>query len=64
VAVDPTDPNNIAGNWQQDRWSNGGSHGLVASASTNGSFDGETPAVRPLRRSGRPGAGEGVRSRE
>jgi hypothetical protein len=42
VAVDPTDPNNIAGNWQQDRWSNGGSHGLVASASTNGSFDGET----------------------
>jgi hypothetical protein len=44
VAVDPANPNNISGNWQQDRWSDGGSHGLVANASTNGgaSWNGET----------------------
>ena len=44
VAVDPANPNNISGAWQQDRWSDGGSHGLVASASTNGgaSWNGET----------------------
>jgi hypothetical protein len=36
VAVDQTDPRNVAGKWQQDRWSNGGAHGLVASASTDG----------------------------
>ena len=35
VAADPTDPNNVAGAWQQDRWSDGGAHGLVASASTD-----------------------------
>src|SRR5918911_854431 len=29
VAVDPADASNIAGNWQQDRWSDGGSHGYV-----------------------------------
>jgi hypothetical protein len=23
VAVDPANPNNISGNWQQDRWSDG-----------------------------------------
>ena len=36
VAVDPANPSHIAGSWQQDRWSDGGSHGLVASASLNG----------------------------
>jgi BNR repeat-like domain len=36
VAVDPTDSMNVAGSWQQDRWSNGGSHGLDTSASTDG----------------------------
>jgi hypothetical protein len=36
VAVDPANPDHIAGNWQQDRWSDGGSHGLAASASING----------------------------
>jgi hypothetical protein len=36
VAVDPADPDHIAGAWQQDRWSDGGAHGLVASASMNG----------------------------
>src|ERR671934_1367861 len=36
VAVNPTDPNNIVGVFQQDRWSNGGAHGLVASTSHDG----------------------------
>jgi hypothetical protein len=38
VAVNPTDHNNIIGVYQQDRWSNGGAHGLVAAVS----FDGGT----------------------
>ena len=36
VAVNPANPDNIVGVWQQDRWSNGGSHGLM----TGYSFDG------------------------
>src|SRR3954447_5945948 len=36
VTVNPTDPDNVIGVFQQDRWSNGGSRGLVASRSTNG----------------------------
>jgi hypothetical protein len=36
VAVDPADPGHIVGAYQQDRWSNGGSHGLVASTSFDG----------------------------
>jgi hypothetical protein len=36
VAINPTDPDNIIGVFQQDRWSDGGSRGLVASRSTNG----------------------------
>jgi hypothetical protein len=41
IAVSPTNPNDVAGFWQQDRWSDGGSHGLVAAVSHNGgaSFD-------------------------
>jgi hypothetical protein len=44
VAVDQTDPLNVAGSWQQDRWSDGGSHGLAASSSTDGgtTWDGTT----------------------
>ncbi len=44
VAVDPADPLNVAGAWQQDRWSDGGAHGLVASTSTDGgaTWDAET----------------------
>src|SRR2546422_795984 len=38
VAVNPTNAANIVGVWQQDRWSNGGAHGLVAGFS----FDGGT----------------------
>jgi hypothetical protein len=36
VAVNPTDPDNLIGAFQQDRWSNGGARGLVASRSTDG----------------------------
>jgi hypothetical protein len=36
VAVNPAHPNNIVGVFQQDRWSNGGAHGLVTSTSHDG----------------------------
>jgi hypothetical protein len=36
VMVDPSNPNVLIGAWQQDRWSNGGSEGLVTATSTNG----------------------------
>jgi hypothetical protein len=36
VAVDPANPSHVAGSWQQDRWSDGGSHGLAASTSLSG----------------------------
>src|SRR4051794_33009085 len=36
IASDPTDPKNVVAGWQQDRWSNGGSRGLVAGVSGNG----------------------------
>src|ERR1041385_50703 len=36
VAVNPTDPSNIVGVFQQDPWHNGGAHGLVASTSHDG----------------------------
>ena len=36
LAVNPTNPNNIVGVWQQDRWSNGGARGLVAGVSFDG----------------------------
>jgi BNR repeat-like domain len=36
LAVSPTNPDDVAGMWQQDRWSDGGSHGLVAAVSHDG----------------------------
>src|SRR5206468_12907023 len=36
LAVNPTNPSNLIGVWQQDRWSNGGAHGLVAGFSFDG----------------------------
>src|SRR5881409_2426875 len=36
VAVDPNNASHIVGVFQQDRWSNGGAHGLVTSTSSNG----------------------------
>jgi hypothetical protein len=34
--VTPSNPNDVAGFWQQDRWSDGGAHGLVAAVSHDG----------------------------
>ncbi len=36
VAVNPANPSNIIGVYQQDRWSNGGARGLVASVTHDG----------------------------
>ena len=36
VAVNPTNLDNVIGAYQQDRWSDGGAHGLVASRSMDG----------------------------
>jgi len=36
LAVNPVNPNDVAAFWQQDRWSDGGAHGLVAAVSHNG----------------------------
>jgi hypothetical protein len=36
VAVNPTNPANLIGVFQQDRWPDGGARGLVASSSTDG----------------------------
>ena len=44
VAANPATPGNLIGAFQQDRWSNGGAHGLVAaSSSTGGASWSETP---------------------
>lgn len=36
VAVDPGNPANLIGVWQQDRWSNGSARGLMSAASSDG----------------------------
>ena len=36
VMVDPSNPNVLVGAWQQDRWNDGGSRGIVSASSTNG----------------------------
>src|SRR5438093_8497358 len=45
VDVNPTNPNNIVAFWQQDRWSDGGSRGLVAGVSMNGGTSWTSVAV-------------------
>src|SRR5436309_1924670 len=44
VAIDPTDPKHLIGAWQQDRWSNGGSNGVVSAVTFDG---GHTCSARP-----------------
>ena len=45
IAINPANPNNLIGTWQQDRWSNGASQGIAVGVS----FDaGATWASRPL----------------
>ncbi len=36
IAVNPTNPANLIGVWQQDRWSDGGARGLVTGMSSDG----------------------------
>jgi hypothetical protein len=36
IEVNPQDPNDVVGFWQQDRWNDGGAHGLVAGVSHDG----------------------------
>lgn len=36
VAVNPANPSNVIGVWQQDRWDNGGARGLMAASSFDG----------------------------
>jgi hypothetical protein len=36
VAVDPSNPDHLVGAWQQDRWNDGGSRGLVTARSIDG----------------------------
>jgi hypothetical protein len=36
VDVNPTDPTNLIAAWQQDRWSDGGAHGLLTAVSHDG----------------------------
>src|SRR5919106_3647290 len=36
VSVNPEDPNNLVGAWQQDRWNNGGAEGDVTASSFDG----------------------------
>ena len=45
VAINPLDPNNLIGVWQQDRWSDGGSHGIMTGVSNDG---GITWSLQPM----------------
>lgn len=45
VAVNPANPSNLIGVFQQDRWSNGGAHGLATVVSTNGGQSWTEPAA-------------------
>ena len=56
-AVNPTNPSNIIGVWQQDRWSDGGAHGLVAAYSMD---SGKTWKEQPLALSVCGGGGNGA----
>jgi hypothetical protein len=44
IGVNPTDPLNMVATWQQDRWTNGGSRGLVVGVT----HDGGPARLRPL----------------
>jgi hypothetical protein len=53
IAVNPASTNNLIGTWQQDRWSNGGAKGQVASWSFDGGKTwGQTP--QPFTRCAQP----------
>jgi hypothetical protein len=45
VAINPANTANIVGVWQQDRWSNGGDHGLAAGSSFDGGVTWDVSAL-------------------
>jgi hypothetical protein len=47
IDVSPANPAVMAGAWQQDRWSNGGARGLVASVSLDGGATWQAPSPIP-----------------
>jgi len=52
VAIDPTDPKHLIGAWQQDRWSNGGSNGVVSAVTFDGGHTWQRTTPRFTRCSG------------
>ena len=58
LAVNPANPDHLVAVWQQDRWSNEGSDGLVAAASHDGGVTWTAPSPVPLSLCG-GGAGRG-----
>jgi hypothetical protein len=59
IAINPRDPNNIVGVWQQDRWSNGGAPAML----TGASFDGGRTWTRSMAHSRAAPAATGQRCR-
>ena len=53
VDVNLADANNLVGNWQQDRWSNGGASGNLSAYSLNGGTSWAIPPMTPPRTLGR-----------
>ena len=58
VAINPLDSNNLIGAWQQDRWSDGGSHGIVTGVSQDGGVTWNLQPM-PFSRCGGGSAGNG-----
>ena len=61
----PPTPNNVVAFWQQDRWSDGGSHGTLAGYSLDGGahVGAQRAALLALRRRRRPRQGRGLPAR-
>lgn len=47
VAVNPANQRNLVGGWQQDRWTDGGSNGLLFANSQDGGRTWQVPATQP-----------------
>ena len=54
MAINPANPNNIIGVYQQDRWSDGGAHGLVTAVTHNGGTTWSRTCLRRSIASNRP----------
>jgi hypothetical protein len=46
LAIDPTDSKHMIGAWQQDRWSNGGSNGVVSAVTFDGGHTWQTTMAK------------------